>query len=170
MMHIEIREESPSDWKQIRLVTEAAFKDMPYSDGSEPDIIERLRSFGALALSLVAFVDGRLVGHAGFSPAEAGDLSGPWFALGPVSVVPDYQRLGIGLTLIRRGLSELKNRGALGCILVGDPVYYQQFDFKNAPQYVPDGEPAEYFMVKPFTDFLPKGQFAFHRAFYDEAQ
>ena len=58
---------------------------MPYADGDEQIVIERLRTANALTLSLVAVVEEEVVGHIAFSPAKAADDSCPWFALGPVS-------------------------------------------------------------------------------------
>ena len=168
MHSLEIRGESNSDHARIRTVTETAFRDMPYADGDEQYVIDRLRSAGALTLSLVALSDQEVVGHIAFSPARASDSTHPWFALGPVSVLPTHQRQAIGSALIERGLSEILDLGALGCILTGDPEYYRRFGFVLSPQNVPENEPEEFFMVKPFTAFTPTGAFQFHEAFYGD--
>lgn len=168
-LNVAIREELPADHDRVRRVTELAFRGREYADGDEQDVIDRLRAAGALALSLVATRHGEVVGHIAFSPATAGDGSSPWFALGPVSVLPDFQRQGIGSALVRRGLSELGEKGALGCILVGDPEYYRRFGFRASPDSAPDDEPKEYFMVKPFAPVEPGGRFNFHDAFHGAA-
>lgn len=71
-----------------------------------------LRKTGAFTLSLVAEVDGRVMGHIAFSPVTFSDGTRDWYGLGPVSVLPEYQRQGIGKTLINEGLSKLKRMGA----------------------------------------------------------
>lgn len=161
-----IRPEQDSDHAIIGEVTELAFRDMPYSAGDEQIVIERLRVAGALSLSLVAVVDDEVIGHIAFSPAVAPGAALPWFALGPVSVLPAHQRRGIGSALIEYGLTQLRELGAAGCILIGDPAFYRRFGFEHSPDNVPVDEPAEYFMVNAFCDSLPDGSFEFHPAFY----
>jgi len=141
---------------------------MPYAGGDEQDVIERLRSVGALALSLVAVCEGEIVGHVAFSPAIAADSTHPWFALGPVSVLPAHQNRGVGSALINLGLEQIRERGALGCILTGNPEYYRRFGFELAPQNVPVNEPEQFFMLKRFSAVSPTGAFQFHRAFYGD--
>jgi len=169
MRSLEIRSERESDHARIRSVTELAFRDMPYADGDEQDVIERLRSAGALTLSLVAVLDREMVGHIAFSPANVADASHPWFALGPVSVLPTHQHRKIGSSLIERGLSEIRELGALGCILTGNPEYYRRFGFELAPQNVPKNEQKDFFMLKRLTAAKPTGAFQFHEAFYGDA-
>ncbi|MCB1689510.1 MAG: N-acetyltransferase [Halioglobus sp.] len=165
-----LREECHSDIGPIRSITERAFHGMPYAGGDEQDVIDRLRTANALTLSLVAVLGSELVGHIAFSPAVASDGSGPWFALGPVSVLPEYQCRGIGSALIESGLARLEKLNALGCILTGNPSYYKKFDFRLAPDIAPSNEPAEFFMLKILSaEAFPGGRFAFHKAFYGGA-
>ncbi|MDJ0785998.1 MAG: N-acetyltransferase [Myxococcota bacterium] len=164
---VEIRPEQAGDERPIHDLTEAAFRGMPYADGDEQEVVDRLRSAGALQLSLVAVQEGEVVGHVAFSPAEGGG-PGSWLALGPVSVRPDLQRAGIGSALIERGLAEIRKQGALGCILTGNPAYYRRFGFEVTPQHAPANEPSEFFMLRCFGNARPTGAFAFHPAFYGD--
>lgn len=168
MSKTEIRKERVSDHDSIHLVTEQAFRDMSYAGGDEQDIVNRLRSVNALTLSLVAVLDEEVVGHIAFSPAEISNGSSPWFALGPVSVLPEYQQQGIGRALIETGLAQLREMNALGCILTGNPMYYQKFGFEVAVDNAPANEPAEFFMLKMLSSDVPDGRFSFHGAFYGE--
>ena len=161
-----IRPETKSDYPAIRLITELAFRNKPYAGGDEQDVIDRLRDRHALTLSLVAVADDTVIGHVAFSPATVADESYPWFALGPISVLPDHQNQGIGTALIHEGMQRLTELGALGCILTGDPAYYSRFGFQLSPDNAPDAEPAEYFMTKWLTATRPSGKFSFHQAFY----
>lgn len=104
---------------------------MPYSDGSEGPIINRLRKDGDLTLSLVALQDNTIIGHIAFSPITINGVSARWYGLGPVSVKPDLQKTGIGSQLINQGLSILKKHGATGCALIGNPAYYKRFGFQS---------------------------------------
>jgi putative acetyltransferase len=166
---VKIRAEISSDVHEIREITELAFKEMPFSEGDEPNVIERLREAGALSLSLVAIREGRVLGHVAFSPVKLESGGNFWFALGPVSVTPKFQNQGIGSKLIRTGLDQLEATGAIGCILTGNPDYYRRFGFQLAPKLCPDREPAEYFQIKQFTEKSIHEKFAFHEAFYGAA-
>lgn len=83
---MKIRDETLSDQAAIFALTTAAFAPMPYSDGSEPAIIDGLRNDGDLALSLVATEAGIIVGHITFSPVSIDGVDNHWFGIGPVSV------------------------------------------------------------------------------------
>lgn len=160
-----IRAETPADVDAIRDVTVSAFRTLDVSNHTEQFIIDALRAAGALTLSLVAEVDGRVVGHIAFSPVTVSDGTESWYGLGPVSVLPEYQRQGIGRALIEEGLSRLKGQGAGGVCLVGHPDYYRKFGFRNAPGFVHEEVPPEFFFALPFDGHIPQGTVAFHEAF-----
>jgi putative acetyltransferase len=160
-----IREETASDADGIADVTIAAFRAHPHSSQTEQFIVRGLRAAGALAVSLVAEIGGQLVGHVAFSPVEMSDGTSGWYGLGPVSVLPEHQRQGIGRALISEGLSRLKDFGARGCVLVGDPGYYSRFGFSNYPALVHEGAPQEVFLALPFGGHVPRGRAIFHLAF-----
>jgi putative acetyltransferase len=162
---IKIRNETSDDIAAIDEVTTAAFRDLQISNQTEHFIINALRTAEALALSLVAVVDGRVVGHIAFSPVTLSDGTVDWYGLGPVSVLPQVQRRGIGQALVREGLSQLKRMQARGCCLVGHPEYYRRFGFENCPQLVLEGVPPEVFFAVSFDGTMPRGTVAFHKAF-----
>ncbi len=164
-----IRKEKNTDFESITNVTIEAFKNHPISRQTEHFIINALRSADALTISLVAEMDGQLVGHIAFSPITISDGTTEWYGLGPVSVLPEYQRKGIGKTLINKGLSLLKDMGAHGCALVGPPEYYIKFGFKNYPEMIHEGVPQEVFLVLPFTGKVPNGIVVFHEGFKAES-
>lgn len=160
-----IRDETPSDAEAIARVTTAAFADHPFSRQTEAFIVRALRDAGALSLSLVAELDGRVVGHAAFSPVTIEDGTADWYGLGPISVDPPLQRRGIGGALLRAGLERLRGRGARGFALVGDPGYYRRFGFRNEPGLVHEGVPPEVFLVLPLADPVPRGRVVFRPGF-----
>lgn len=160
-----IREETINDVDAITTVTVAAFKTLEVSDQTEHFVIEALRAAGALTLSLVAEVDDAVVGHIAFSPVTISDGTPGWYGLGPVSVLPGFQRRGIGKALIDEGLRRLKNQGASGCCLVGHPDYYPKFGFVNNPDLFVEGAPPEVFFVLSFDGRYPRGEVFFHPGF-----
>ncbi len=160
-----IRSERDSDVDVIGDITIAAFRTLAVSDHNEQFIINALRAAKVLTISLVAEVGGRVVGHIAFSPVAISDGTEHWYGLGPVAVLPELHRRGIGSALINEGLSQLQALGAQGCALVGDPQYYQRFGFRNIPQLVYEGIPQKYFLVLPFAEKIPEGMVVFHEAF-----
>ena len=160
-----IRKETTSDIEAITQVTIAAFMTLPISNHTEQFIIKALRAAGAPTLSLVAEIDGRVVGHVAFSPVIISDGTKDCYGLGPVSVLPGYQKQGISKSLINEGLSLLKQLGGQGCALVGDPDYYKRFGFKNFSELVHEGVPQEVFLVLPFNEKIPQGIVVFHEGF-----
>jgi putative acetyltransferase len=125
---IEIRDERPEDAPAIRGVNNRAF-----GQELEGNIIDALRSNGAALLSLVATADSQLVGHIMYSPIDVGDVTGA--TLGPMAVVPEYQRRGIGGRLIEAGNQTLKDRGYPFVIVLGHANYYPRFGFRPARAY-----------------------------------
>ncbi len=160
-----IRDETSSDEAAIRRLIADAFRDKSFSHQTEHFIVDALRRMDALSLSLVAEEAGGVVGHVAFSPIAINGQPTDWFALGPVAVAPDRQRAGIGSALIREGLARLHPLAAGGCVVLGNPAYYERFGFRSSPRLTYDGAPARDFMVMAFGDSIPTGKIAFHPAF-----
>ncbi|HET8749062.1 MAG TPA: N-acetyltransferase [Ramlibacter sp.] len=165
---IVIRPETPEDASAIDEVTRQAFATHPHSRQTEQFIVHALREADALAVSLVGERAGRVVGHIAFSPVTISDGSAGWFGMGPVSVLPALQKQGIGRSLIETGLSLLRERGAAGCVLVGEPAFYGRFGFAHRPGLVLPDVPQEYFQALPFGAAVPQGEVTFHAAFAAE--
>ena len=164
---MKIREEKAADQASIHRLTEIAFKPMKFSDGTEPDIIDRLRISGDLTISLVAENEKVIVGHVAFSPVSIGEDSCGWYGLGPVSVQPDRQGRGIGTALIKHGLQMLRDRGATGCALIGDPNYYSRFGFVSDGNVHYKDLPGEHVQWLSFDTLQPVGELQFSPAFED---
>ena len=164
---IVIRDETPADTLAITEVTIAAFRALEVSHQTEHFIVEALRAAQALTVSLVAVAEtnGQVLGHLALSPVSLSDGSSDWYGLGPVSVLPAYQRQGIGKALIQEGLSRLRERNARGCCLVGHPDYYRKFGFTNPSGLGHEGVPQEVFFALAFDGRIPQGRVSFHEAF-----
>ena len=160
-----IRPERPDDIEAISTITEMAFRTCPYGEHTEQLIIEALRRAGALSVSLVAELDAQVAGHIAFSPVQISDGSSGWYALGPVSVVPELQGQGIGRTLVNAGLDELRGLGATGCVLVGEPKFYGRFGFRSRPELTMDDVPQEVVLSLPFGEQPAIGKIVHHEAF-----
>lgn len=160
-----IRNETESDIEVIFDITKSAFENNPYSNNTVQFIIKALRAADALTVSLVAEIGGKLVGHIAFSPVTISDGSDNWYGLGPVSVLPDYQKQGIGKSLINEGIRLLKELGGQGCILVGEPNYYERFGFRSPCELIHEGVPQENLLALGFGKKIPKGMVQFHKGF-----
>ena len=160
-----IRSETILDVAAINEVTIAAFKNLAISNQTEQFIINALREANALTISLVAGIDGKIVGHIAFSPVTISDGAIGWYGLGPVSVLPALHRQGIGSALIKEGLRRLRALGAKGCCLVGHPAYYGRFGFQNPEGLGHEGVPPEAFFALVFDGRMPQGAVTFHEAF-----
>jgi len=160
-----VRDERPGEERVIHRVTEAAFAGHPHSEGTEPAIVDALRADGDLVLSLVAEDGGEIVGHVAFSPARLSGGEDGWLALGPISVLPERQGQGIGRALVEGGAARLRETGARGIVLLGDPALYARFGFvRETPLHI-TGPLAGYFQALPFTGDVPASSVEFAPAF-----
>lgn len=129
---ITIRPERPEDIPGVYRVNELAFERK-----AEAELVNLLRDHGQVILSLVAEQDGEVVGHVLFSPmrlvTDAGEL--PAAGLAPMSVLPAYQKTGIGSQLIRAGLADLVVQGWRIAFVLGHSDYYPRFGFVPAVRY-----------------------------------
>lgn len=164
-----IRYERQGDEDTIHELTVAAFESMAFSNGSEAPILRALRTSGDLKLSLVAEEDGAIIGHVAFSPVAIGGIHDDWFGLGPVSVRPDRQRQGVGTALILKGLELLKERGAYGCALIGDPAFYSRLGFEGDGRLAYGDVESRYIQRIVFSGPAPHGELKFAPAFEAES-
>lgn len=166
MTNVEIRNEFPADVPAIEAVTIAAFLNVPDSARTEHFIVTALREAGQLAVSVVAVAEGRVIGHVAASPVSLPDGTPGWYGIGPISVLPPYQRRGVGARLMREALRTLREKGAAGCVVLGEPAYYARFGFLADPALVFPGVPPEYFQAVSFGASRPRGVVSYHAAFY----
>lgn len=137
---MQIREARPSDLHHVLAVERAAF-----GSDVEADLVRDLLADPSAApmLSLLAWDEGRAVGHVLFTAVRMDHATAPVSAmiLAPLAVVPDAQGRGIGGTLIREGLTLLRQRGVDLVFVLGHPGYYTRHGFEPA---IPRGLTAPY--------------------------
>lgn len=134
-MTIVIRPETAADIEAVRNVNRSAFP-----TALESNLVDALRHAGDASISLVADVDGFVVGHILFSPVtiDAHPIHG--LGLAPVAVLPDVQNSGIGSYLIREGLDRARGLEAGFVVVLGEPDYYGRFGFIRASDFGLDNE------------------------------
>ena len=143
----------------------AAFLNEQHSSHTEQFIVNQLRKDGQLTISLVALEQEAVVGHVAVSPVRISSGETDWYGLGPISVWPEQQGQGIGSQLMNAALEQLKQLGAKGCVLLGDPEYYYRFGFKSYPDLILPDVPPKYFQAISFVNNIPKGTVSYHEAF-----
>lgn len=131
-MSVTIREERLEDVAAIRFVNDKAF-----GQSQEGELVEMLRKNNGVLLSLVAVVDRRVVGHLLYSPVsiKSGGEETAGAGLGPMAVLPEFQRQGIGVTLVEEGNRRLREAGVPFIVVVGHPEYYPRFGFVPANRH-----------------------------------
>ena len=145
-----IRKETAADYEAIYFVVKSAFEHAEHADGNEQDLVVALRKGEAYIpeLSLVAEADGRIVGHIMFTKATVD--GSPVLALAPLSVLPEYQRKGIGKALIQEGHKIAKELGYTHSVVLGSEQYYPKTGYSPAENFginPPFDVPSENFMV-----------------------
>jgi putative acetyltransferase len=145
---IDVRDESPLDWRAIYRVISSAFGQL-----AEAELVEKLRAAGDSVFSLVADEDGQIVGHVLLSRMDA---PFPALALAPVSVIPTRQRRGVGSTLIMRAVHRARSEGWAAIFVLGDPNYYERFGFdREAAAGFTSPYAGSHFMALKLSPSLP---------------
>lgn len=105
-----------------------------FPTNAEARLVDLLRDAGRLRFSLVAEVDGTIVGHVAFSPVTAaGAREG--IGLAPVAVVEKHRKHGIAAQLIETGLAACRDAGFGWAVVLGSPAYYRRFGFQPASSF-----------------------------------
>ncbi len=161
-----IRAENSADSRAIRSLVTLAFHDAARSDGNEANIVDALRTDGDLTVSLVAEDDTTVVGHVAISPITVNKQNIGWFGLGPVAVLSERRRRGIGAALVEAALKRLAELGAKGCVVLGDPAYYRRFGFESDPSLRFADVPPGYFQRLVIDGEAPRGVVDYAAAFF----
>ncbi len=138
--NIILRREKPEDYEDVEILTREAFWNLHSPGCDEHYLVHVMRDSEAFVeeLDFVAESDGCIVGHIAYTKAlvkEAEGTSHEVLCFGPVSVLPEYQRLGIGSSLIEHTLQLAANMGYGAVLIYGDPDYYSRFGFVKAEIY-----------------------------------
>lgn len=165
-----IRREEEKDYGAVEALVRRAFETAEHADGTEQDLVRALRKGTAYlpALSLVAEIDGRPVGHILFTKAEVGGVE--VLALAPLSVLPEYQRQGVGTALIRAGHQIAGELGYGWSVVLGSETYYPRMGYRPADTFgirAPFAVPRENFMACRLTEGAPavRGTLRYAREF-----
>lgn len=165
-----VRRETDLDDAAIFALHNAAFGAGGDVVTAEAQLVRDLRANGDIidALSLVAELDGAVVGHVVGSRAH---LDGrPSLGIGPLGVLPEYQRRGVGSALMHAVIAAADALDEPAAVLLGDPRYYQRFGFRLAQPlgvFPPDPRWARHFQIRKLTTWThrTRGAFCYAPAF-----
>jgi putative acetyltransferase len=131
-MKVTVRAETNEDHPAIKKIHNEAF-----GQENEGVLVERLRENPDFVpeLSLVAELDGRVVGHVLFFPTKIGGKDCRALALAPIGVLPKLQNKGIGGGLIVQGLAIAREMGFRSVNVLGDNNYYSRFGFQPSTKW-----------------------------------
>lgn len=165
-----IRQETAQDHASVYEVVKAAFAAAEESGGTEQDLVVKLRSSAAFVpeLSLVAEEEGKIIGHILFTKAEVNGQT--VLALAPLSVLPAYQRRGVGLALMAEGHRAAKELGFGFSVVLGHAGYYPKAGYRPAGRFgikAPFDVPEENFMAIQLDPAAkaPRGTLRYDEAF-----
>jgi putative acetyltransferase len=153
---LKIRSETDADHEAIRIVNDQAF-----GEPIEATLVEAIRASDRFVpeLSLVAEVEGEIVGHVILSYVDVEPGSRRVLQLGPIAVLPSHQRRGIGSALMEEALRLADARGEPLVLIEGDPRYYERFGFRRADESgigPPEGARGpQFFMMCPLSAYDP---------------
>ncbi|SHN83493.1 GNAT family N-acetyltransferase [Desulfitobacterium chlororespirans] len=145
-----IRQETKEDHDQVYELVKTAFSTIEHSDGNEQNLVAALRKGESFVpeLSLVAEIDGQIAGHIMFTEGKVGQNT--VLVLAPLSVLPEYQKQGVGTALIAEGHKAARELGYQYALVLGSEKYYPRSGYIPAQGLgieVPDGMPEENFMA-----------------------
>jgi putative acetyltransferase len=148
-----VRRERPTDRAASRAVQAAAF-DQGEGEPVEARLLDQLRECDGWlpALSWVAEIDGQVVGHNICTRGYVDNVSA--VGLGPIGVMPDSQRTGVGSALMHAMIGAADAAGEPLIALLGDPGYYSQFGFLPSTYLgvaPPEMEWGRHFQVLPLS-------------------
>lgn len=144
-----IRYETPNDYEEVYKLIKEAFLIAQHTDGNEHELVVKLRKGNAFIpkLSLVAEINGEIVGHIMFTKAKVDNAE--VVILAPLSVKPKYQMQGIGTALITEGHKIARELGYDYSLVLGSETYYPRLGYEPADKMgikVPKEFPIENFM------------------------
>jgi len=154
-MEVQIHPATGNDFSFTENITREAFWNIYRPGCVEHLILHNLRNSKSYIreLDLVAVIENERTGHIISTKAKIIDSLNKEhevLCVGPLSVLPEYQKQGIGSKLLEESIHIARELGFSGMILFGNPEYYHRFGFVNAQEYsitTKEGQNFEPFMA-----------------------
>jgi predicted N-acetyltransferase YhbS len=168
---VTVRPERPGDFEAIDEIVSAAFL-AEFGTTTEAALVRSMREREELIgdLTLVAEIDGRVVGHIAFSEVTLDGQAARGLGLAPVAVAPDVQEVGVGSLLISTALEMAEHNGWQWVAVLGHPAYYTKFGFAPAAAVGLTGDYGDHdgWMARPLGGAtIPSGHVRYCSSFHD---
>ncbi|MBN1644268.1 MAG: N-acetyltransferase [Dehalococcoidales bacterium] len=139
-MDLLIRNERKNEYRAVEELTREAFWNLYVPGCSEHFCLYNMRGSNDFIpeLDFVAELNGKVIGNIVYTRGKVIDNAGKTYeviSFGPVSVLPAYQKQGVGSALIKYSLDKAKSLGFTAVLIYGDPRYYHRFGFRCAERY-----------------------------------
>jgi predicted N-acetyltransferase YhbS len=159
-MNITLRLESESDYREVENLVREAFWDIYKPGCSEHLVLHKLRKTSAFVreLHFIACENRKIIGSIVYSRANIknkADENSEVLCMGPLGVMPEYQRKGVGSLLLHESIKKAKQLNYKAIVIFGNPQYYSKFGFKDARDFritTSDGQNFDAFMVLDISD------------------
>ncbi|MFT8872344.1 MAG: N-acetyltransferase [Sporolactobacillus sp.] len=161
-----IRNESKNDYRAVEELTREAFWNLNYPGCDEHYLLHVMRQHEDYIpqLDFVAEIDGHFVGNIIYTKSELVDETGykkDIVTFGPFSVLPAYQRNGIGKALLAHSSAKALEMGYDTIVIFGSPSHYITRGFKSCKKYnicVKGNAFPSAMLVKELKPFNPDGK------------
>ena len=160
-----IRHELPTEYKEVENVTQEAFWNLYVPRCSERYLVHKMRDHNDFLsiLDYVAIIDKKIVENIMYvKSAILNELNEKidTISFGPVSVLPEYQRKGIGSASLQHSIKESKDKEYKAVIIYGHPKNYCKHGFKSSKDYTISNIAGKYpysLLVLPLVDKIFEG-------------
>lgn len=159
-MDIIIRNEKEKDFRKVEILTRQAFWNVNVPGCTEHYLAHILRKHKDFIpeLDFVAETNGEIVGNVMYTKAKLIDENGneiPILSFGPISIHPDYQRMGVSKKLLEYSFDKAVQLGYTIIVIYGNPDNYVSRGFKSCKKYnvcAPDGNYPAALLVKELAE------------------
>jgi predicted N-acetyltransferase YhbS len=138
-MNVLLRPEEEKDYNSVENLTREAFWNIYKPGCDEHLLIHNIRKKKEFIkeLDYVAVLNDEIIANIVYAKAKIIGINEEYdvITFGPVSVLPTYQKKGIGKKIIEHTLTKSKEMGFNAVIIYGNPKYYERFGFKNSNEY-----------------------------------
>jgi predicted N-acetyltransferase YhbS len=138
-MNVLLRPEEEKDYNSVENLTREAFWNVYKPGCDEHLLIHNMRKKQEFIkdLDYVAVFNDEIIGNIVYAKAKIMGVNKEYdvITFGPVSVLPTYQKLGVGKKLIEHTITKAKEMGFNAIMIYGNPKYYERFGFKNSREY-----------------------------------
>jgi putative acetyltransferase len=136
-MDSKIRNEMKKDFGEVEALTREAFWNLYFPGCNEHYLVHRMRNHRDFVkeMDFVAEYNGKIIGNIMYTKAwliDENSQEKEIISFGPISVLPEYQRKGIGSALINHTKNIALGKGIKGIVILGDPHNYCKHGFKSA--------------------------------------